>query len=71
MFSHRTQWNLAPNRFTEAQMEARESGARILDLTISNPTQAGFTFDHATILGALNRAESLQYDPEPEGLLSH
>jgi len=69
MFSHRTQWNLAPNRFTEAQMKARESGGRILDLTISNPTQAGFTFDHATILGALNRAESLQYDPEPKGLL--
>jgi len=69
MFSHRTQWNLAPNRFTEAQMKARESGGRILDLTISNPTQAGFTFDRATILGALNRAESLQYDPEPKGLL--
>jgi alanine-synthesizing transaminase len=69
MFSHRTEWNLAPNRLTEAQIEARQSGAKILDLTISNPTLAEFTLDQATILGALNRPESLQYDPQPKGLL--
>ena len=69
MFSHRTEWNLASNRFTEAQNEARQSGAKLLDLTISNPTHAGFTCDQATILGALNRPESLQYDPQPKGLL--
>jgi alanine-synthesizing transaminase len=69
MFSDRTGWNLAPNRFAEAQKATRESGARIIDLTISNPTHAGFTFDQAAILGALNRPESLQYDPQPNGLL--
>jgi len=47
---------------------ARARGEKILDLTLSNPTRAGFAHD-ASILRALSKAESLDYDPQPKGLL--
>jgi len=68
MFSKRTGWKLAPNRFTEAQDELRRTGVEILDLAISNPTHAGFHYDNKTVLGSLNSAASLEYDPQPRGL---
>jgi len=40
MFSHRTDWKLTPNRFTQAQQELQVAGREVLDLTISNPTRA-------------------------------
>jgi len=70
MFSNRTSWKLAPNRFTEAQRELEESGAEILDLTVSNPTRAGLHYDSEAILRSLVRPEALDYDPQPKGLLS-
>jgi alanine-synthesizing transaminase len=70
MFSHRTDWKLAPNRFAEALEQVRRAGASILDLTISNPTRAGLTYDNAAIVDSLRDAKSLDYDPQPKGLLS-
>ena len=67
MFSTRTNWPLARNRLTEAIEEARARGGEILDLTISNPTRAGFAHDPG-ILRALATPESLDYDPQPKGL---
>src|SRR5579872_3566192 len=69
-FSDRTNWKLAQNRFTEAVEEVRASGARILDLTVSNPTRAGLTYDSAAILGALASPRALDYDPQAKGLLA-
>ena len=69
MFSHRTGWKLAPNRFTEAQKEMRSSGAEILDLTVSNPTQAELHYDEEAIMQSLIQPDALEYDPEPRGLL--
>src|SRR5579872_5281421 len=69
-FSDRTNWKLAQNRFTEAVEEVRASSARILDLTVSNPTRAGLTYDSAAILGALASPRSLDYDPQAKGLLA-
>jgi alanine-synthesizing transaminase len=66
-FSSRTDWPLARNRLTEAMDEARARGEKILDLTLSNPTRAGFAHD-ASILRALSKPESLDYDPQPKGL---
>ena len=68
MFSERTNWKLAQNRFTQALEEVR-AGAEILDLTVSNPTRAGLRYDEATILGALASPQALDYDPQPKGLL--
>ena len=70
MFSRRTDWRLTPNRFTEAVEEVRASGKEILDLTVSNPTRAGIEFDGPAILDSLRNLQSLDYDPQPKGLLS-
>jgi alanine-synthesizing transaminase len=70
MFSERTNWKLAQNRFTQALEEARARGARIFDLTVSNPTRAGLRYDEAAILGALASPRALDYDPQSKGLLA-
>jgi len=69
-FSDRTNWKLAQNRFTRAIEEVRANGARILDLTVSNPTRAGLRYDSAAILGALASPRALDYDPQAKGLLA-
>lgn len=70
MFSDRTNWKLTRNRLTEALDEVRSSGARILDLTLSNPTRAGLRYDEARILDSLASPQGLDYDPQPKGLFS-
>ena len=70
MFSERTNWKLAQNRFTRALEEVRAGGARVLDLTVSNPTRAGLRYDDAAILGALASPRALDYDPQSKGLLA-
>ena len=69
MFSHRTNWPLHPNAFTRALSEVRDSGQEILDLTVSNPTEAGIRLDPEVVLGALANPEAMRYDPQPHGLL--
>ena len=68
MFSERTNWRLAQNRLTQAVEEVRAGGAKVLDLTLSNPTRAGLQFDEQEILGSLASARALDYDPQPKGL---
>lgn len=70
MFSRRTDWNLLQNRFTEAIEAAKQAEQLILDLTISNPTHAGLTYDRQAILDGLARTGVLDYDPQPKGLSS-
>jgi alanine-synthesizing transaminase len=69
MFSSRTNWKLAQNRFTQTLAEVRASGATVLDLTHSNPTRVGLKYDERAILGALASARALDYDPQSKGLL--
>jgi aspartate/methionine/tyrosine aminotransferase len=68
MFSHRTSWPLIPNPLSRAIGEARASGRKIFDLTISNPTEAGIRPDTETVLAALANPEAMRYDPQPRGL---
>src|SRR5438067_13939611 len=68
MFAERTNWNLAPNRLSEALGRHRASGKPLLDLTVSNPTICGFEYDSETILAALHNPASLAYAPDPRGL---
>jgi alanine-synthesizing transaminase len=70
MFSERTNWKLATNRFTQAVEEVRARGVRVLDLTISNPTRAGLRYDAPAILAALASPQALDYDPQSKGLLA-
>jgi alanine-synthesizing transaminase len=68
MFSDRTDWKLTHNRLTAALEQARAGGAKILDLTVSNPTRAGLRYDEAAIRGALGSPRAIDYDPQPKGL---
>jgi alanine-synthesizing transaminase len=68
MFSERTNWKLAQNRFTQALAEVRAAGAKVLDLTVSNPTRAGLYYDAPAILGVLASPHALDYDPQSKGL---
>lgn len=68
MFSRRTNWNLHPNRLSQALDRLRATGREILDLTASNPTQCAFQYDDAAILAALADPRALAYDPQPKGL---
>jgi len=70
MFSKRTGWKLAPNRFTAVQQELKSAGRELLDLSISNPTQAALHYEDEAILLSLASPAALSYDPQPKGLLS-
>ncbi len=70
MFSERTRWNLAENRLSRALAELRAPGKAILDLTCSNPTECGFSYDEKGIQRALAQPESLLYRPNPRGIRS-
>jgi len=68
MFSERTNWRLAQNRFTQAVEEVRAAGKKIFDLTASNPTRVGLEYDAAAILEALGSPRALDYDSQAKGL---
>ncbi len=67
MFSTRFHWDLRPNRLTATLERKRRTGARVLDLTVSNPTQVGFVYP-PEVLRALDDPRSLVYEPNPAGL---
>jgi alanine-synthesizing transaminase len=68
MFSDRTNWNLSPNRLSEALSRHRLAGEPLFDLTASNPTECGFTYDREAILRALSNPVALSYESNPMGL---
>ncbi len=70
MFAKRTNWNMTPNRLSEALAAHRAAGKPLLDLTVSNPTECGFEYDNSAILKALSNAAALSYEPNPRGLES-
>ncbi|MBL8173617.1 MAG: pyridoxal phosphate-dependent aminotransferase [Bryobacterales bacterium] len=69
MFSGRIPWELAPNEYSQLLERKRQSGARLLDLTESNPTRAGLAYPEA-IAAALADARSLVYEPSPLGAVA-
>ena len=67
-FSSRLDWASKPNRLAQLLEARRASGARILDLTESNPTRAGLDYDKRAILGPLTGEGLMLYRPHPAGL---
>ena len=65
-FSRRTGWDTGESGFAAAIRRARESGRRLWDLTVSNPTVCGFGYDG--VLEALADPRALAYDAQPMGL---
>jgi alanine-synthesizing transaminase len=69
VFSSRTRWDLRPNRLAERLAAKRASGARLFDLTESNPTLARLPLPD-DLLSPLSRPEARRYEPRPFGLWS-
>ena len=59
MFSSRFHWDLQPNPLTKLLRAKREAGAKVLDLTESNPTSAGIHYPATEILSSLADPRSL------------
>jgi aspartate/methionine/tyrosine aminotransferase len=66
----RTGWDLRESSFARSIREAKSKGGDLLDLTISNPTVCGFSYDAESILGPLTDGRALLYDPDPRGMRS-
>ena len=69
MFSSRVPSSLAHNKFAVALREARTASRPLIDLTLTNPTRAGFDYPE-NLLQSLASADALVYEPDPFGLLS-
>lgn len=67
MFSNRTSWELHPNPLAQALEQRKKAGLAVLDLTLSNPTQAGLRYP-PQLAEILARADASTYDPQPLGL---
>ncbi len=65
-FSSRLAWDSPVNRLWQAFEAGRRAGLRILDLTQSNPTRAGFSYPEA-IREVLADPGVLVYEPAPAG----
>jgi alanine-synthesizing transaminase len=66
VFSHRSAFDREPHALARAVSDARVRGARIIDLTESNPTAAGFPTPPA-VLDALADPRGARYEPQPFG----
>jgi len=69
MFSDRTNWDLHPNRLSQALARHRAAKKPLIDLTASNPTTVGFHYDARTLKRALSKSATRPYDPDAKGLL--
>jgi alanine-synthesizing transaminase len=67
MFSERSAFDLRPNAVSELVARLRGSGSALLDLTLSNPTQADLDLP---ALPTLDRAAAARYEPVAMGLIS-
>ncbi len=67
MFSSRLRHTAGRNRLALALDARRAAGLPVIDLTLSNPTRAGFVYPPG-ILRALAHERGLCYDPRPFGL---
>ncbi len=68
MFSSRLPENVATNHLTDAVRARRARGEPFIDLTLSNPTRAGFDYP-ADLLAPLGDARALRYAPSPLGAI--
>jgi aspartate/methionine/tyrosine aminotransferase len=68
MFSSRVPGELGPNSVAAAVERMRLSGREFDDLTVSNPTDAGFDYP-PSLLAGLSDPSVLLYEPQPFGLI--
>lgn len=67
MFSSRVPSDRHPNRLARALERARDGRRTLIDLTVTNPTRAGFEYPPG-LLAPLASPSALVYTPDPAGL---
>jgi alanine-synthesizing transaminase len=67
MVSQRLPASLEPNALSAALDARRRAGVPLLDLTLTNPTECGFSYPEQRILAALATPAVLAYQPDPRG----
>lgn len=67
-FSARIPADLTPAPLARALAARRAAQQPVLDLTVSNPTRAGFTIDAGALAAAFAHDEAVYYAPHPRGL---
>lgn len=68
-FSSRFHWDSKPNRLAQILAQKRAEDAPVIDLTQSNPTQAGFRYP-LDVVYAFDDSAMLWYEPSPRGSLA-
>ena len=68
--SERTAWELGENVLTRRLRERRDRGEQVFDLTVSNPTACGFSYNRDALLAPFASPAAMEYEPEPFGLES-
>jgi alanine-synthesizing transaminase len=68
-WSARTRWDLAETPWAQHLTRLRTAGERLWDLTASNPTHCGFSYDPDAVFAPLHDRSALVYEPDPKGLL--
>jgi hypothetical protein len=67
MFSSRVPRTFEPNALSHALGAASAAGRALVDLTLTNPTQADFRYPE-TLLASLDNDDALVYEPSPVGI---
>jgi len=67
-FSSRFHWDAKPNRLAQILAKKHAEDAPVIDLTQSNPTQAGFRYP-LDVIRAFDDSSMLSYEPSPRGSL--
>jgi alanine-synthesizing transaminase len=65
-YSNRLSWP-SPNAFSRLLQQKRQAGAKLLDLTAWNPTDAFEDYPHHRIAGAYRAVQDFSYRPNPSG----
>jgi alanine-synthesizing transaminase len=68
MFSSKINFSHRSNRLLLLLEEKKHAGIDIIDLTQSNPSQAGLQPDAEKVRTALSHPDIMQYEPSPKGL---
>jgi alanine-synthesizing transaminase len=68
-FSSRFHWDAKPNRLAQILAKKHAEDASVIDLTQSNPTQAGFQYP-LDVIRAFDDSSMLLYEPSPRGSLA-
>lgn len=67
-FSSRLPAALTPNPYSQLLAAKRAAGQPLIDLTISNPTDAGLSLHPEILLDSLQNPAISRYQPDPRGL---